>query len=449
MRETHDRGLGVLIIGVNYAPEYTGIAPYTTALAEHLAKCGHRVDVLTGMPHYPAWKVQEGYAGKLTVVEDRNGVRVVRRALYLPSRQTALRRAGYEASFLLTGLASRSLRRPDAIVGVVPTLSGGVLARLMAARFRTRYGLLFQDLMAPAASQSGIAGGRRVASATRAAERWTVGRARAVAVVSPAFMPYLKSLGVPAHRLFHMPNWTVVAQPDPGVTAPTRERLGWRPDETIVLHAGNMGNKQYLEQVLVAAEQSGGGSEVSLGRAVRFVLLGDGSQRQALESQAAATGLQNLSFMAPEPDSTYTDVLAAADVLLVTERASVRDMALPSKLTSYAAAGRPVVAAVNPDGATGAEINRVGMGVVVPAEDSGALLRAVERLISEPRLAQSLGAAGSAYAQTALRADLALARGEELLERIVRGATNHPVGETTGEARVSGMNAKADAWRRR
>lgn len=415
---TDGRKLDVLIIGVNYAPELTGIAPYTTALAEHLARRGHRVNVITGMPHYPSWKIQSEYAGKLSVVEERNGVRVIHRALYVPTRQTALRRAAYESSFLLTGLPFPSLRRPDAIIGVVPTLSGGALARLLAARYRTQYGLLFQDLMAPAAAQSGIAGGRRAAAATRAAEHWTVGRASVVAAVSRAFLPYLESLGVSAERLVHMPNWTIVAEPNPGAHTPTRERLGWQPNETIVLHAGNMGNKQHLEQVLVAAGESRHAPGLMTGRALRFVLLGDGSQRGTLESQVAASGLGNVTFLGPEPDTTYTDVLAAADVLLVTERATVRDMALPSKLTSYAAAGRPVVAAVNPGGATGAEINRVGMGLVVPAEEPWALLRAVERICSDPSLAQSLGAAGSTYARTALRADLGLARGEELVERI-------------------------------
>ena len=49
----------VLVVGVNYAPEHSGNAPYTTGLAEHLAARGHDVTVLTAMPHCPAWRVAD------------------------------------------------------------------------------------------------------------------------------------------------------------------------------------------------------------------------------------------------------------------------------------------------------------------------------------------------------------------------------------------------------
>jgi colanic acid biosynthesis glycosyl transferase WcaI len=416
---TGDVGRRVLIIGINYTPERSGNAPYTTGLAEHLAARGDRVTVLTGMPHYPAWRVDPAYAGRIATTETRNGVCILRRATYVPARQSAIRRAAYEGGFVLTGFPLRSVEPPDAILGIVPGLSGAVLARLLAARYRTRYGLLFQDLMGQAAAQSGISGGGRVARATRVIERWAVSQARAVAAVSPAFFPYLRGVGVPASRLHVVPNWTHVRSPDrsPESRAASRARLGWTADETIVLHAGNMGSKQHLDQVLDAAAVA----RATL-PAVRFVLLGDGNRRADLESAAHAAGLANISFLPPEPDETYVQTLAASDILLVTERASVVDMALPSKLTSYAVAGRPVIAAVNPLGATAAEVARSGNGLVVAPEEPGALLAAIARLRADTALANHLAAAGPAYAASALGAPDALARGERLIAAIAETA---------------------------
>ena len=414
------RALRILIVGVNYAPEHAGIGPYTTELAEHLSRVGHGVTVLTGMPHYPAWTLDTAYVRRLRAEEHRNGVRVLRRALYVPPRQSAMRRAMYEASFLASALPWTRMERPDAILGIVPSLSGAVLARWLAARYRTRYGLLFQDPMSQAAMQSGIPGGGRAAEATRMVERWAVSRAKAVAAVSPEFFPFLSRLGVPLGRLWHVPNWANVREPDRSddARARTRARQGWRADETVVLHAGNIGLKQHLGQVLdAAALQNGGGH----GRHVRFVLLGDGSQRAVLRARAQADRLPNVDFLDPEPQGSFMDVLAAADVLLVTERASVRDMALPSKLTSYASAGRPVIAAVNPVGATAAEVLAAGNGLVVDAEDPDALLGAIHRLVVECELSLHLAAAGPPYARVSLSADSALARAEELVLAIVRG----------------------------
>ncbi len=93
------------IIGINYDPETTGNAPYTTGLAEHLVASGHEVTVVTGLPHYPAWRISPGYGGRLARDEMQSGVRVRRRAHYVPATQTAARRAIYEGTFLVSALA--------------------------------------------------------------------------------------------------------------------------------------------------------------------------------------------------------------------------------------------------------------------------------------------------------------------------------------------------------
>ena len=388
----------VLIIGINYRPEATGIAPYTSDLAEHLAASGHRVTVITGFAHYPAWRLESGER-RMRAEESRNGVRVLRRRHYVPRSQSAMRRAAYEATFLVHGALSRP-ERPDVVLGVIPSLSGGLLARFFAARARAPYGLIFQDLMAPAARQSGIGGGTRVAGATAILERWATAKARTVAIASESFRPYLHDIGVEEGRIVDFPNWSHLGAPT-AERAATRDRLGWPADCTVVLHAGNMGLKQGLDQVIAAARRAD-----TLAAPVMFVLMGEGSQRTALEAQAQ--GIERLRFLSFQPEDEVPNVLDAADIFLVSERATVIDMSLPSKLTSYFAAGRPIVAVVPPRGSTASEILRSGAGVIVPIGDADELNRVVARLKEDPEWAGSLGAAGRRYAESAL--DLASAR---------------------------------------
>ena len=407
----------LLVVGINYAPEHSGNGPYTTGLAEQFAAAGWDVTVVTGMPHYPAWRVDPAYRGRLTVTEQRNGVTVRRRALFVPATQSAARRALYEASFLASAFPIRGIDRPDAIVGIVPSLDDGILARLFAARFHTPYGLLFQDLMGPAAAQSGIEGGGSVARATRRAEQWAVGRARAVAAVTEAFFPYLAGLGVTPDRLGHVPNWTHIAAASRDREA-VRHELGWDDGRTVVLHAGNMGLKQDLAQVVHAARLAATNAD-----RIRFVLLGDGSQRADLERQAA--GISALAFMDPVPDDRFPDILAAADVLLLSERHSVRDMSLPSKLTSYVAAGRPIVAAVAAGGTTAREIEGSGIGLVVPAGDPAALLNGIGHLTSEPDLPARLTRTAREYAAARSDRDQTAARLDAFVALIARPAPLH------------------------
>jgi glycosyltransferase involved in cell wall biosynthesis len=137
-----------------------------------------------------------------------------------------------------------------------------------------------------------------------------------------------------------------------------------------------MGFKQGLENVVDAARLT------AADPILRWVLMGDGSQR--VELQRSATGLPGLEFRPLCDDAEYGSVLAAADILLLNERSSVEQMSLPSKLTSYFSSGRPVAAAVRDGGATAAELVRAGAPTPVPPGDPAALVRLVGELASDP-----------------------------------------------------------------
>lgn len=405
----------ILITSINYAPETTGIAPYTTRLAEHLARQGYRVTTVTGMPHYPAWRVDPAYAGALALREYREGVEVERRWHYVPRRQSALRRGLYEASFLATGLSSLMLPRPHAVLGVVPSLSGGLLARIAAKRFGVPYGLVFQDLMGRAAEQSGMAGAR-VGGLARLAEGWTARGAAAAGVIAEGFRPYLESLGVEPDRIRRVRNWTHVGAATVDRAA-MREWLGWPQHALVCLHAGNMGQKQGLENVIECARLAAASMPHAL-----FAFIGDGNQRPMLEALAARYGLANVRFLPLQPEQLFPSVLAAADVLLVNQRGSVGDMSLPSKLTSYYAAGRPVVAAAAMGSETAREVSWSSGGLVVTPDDPAALLEALMRLENDAGLRAHLVDSARTWAADVLSEEAALRSYEQLVAAVLTSA---------------------------
>ncbi|MFI6413823.1 glycosyltransferase family 4 protein [Streptomyces sp. NPDC050585] len=406
----------LLLVSTNYAPEHTGIGPYATQIAEHWAARGHETHVLAGMPHYPSWSVDPAYRGAWRRTEVRGGVTVHRRRHTVPARQTAVRRALFEGSLLAhQSVAPPRMRRPDAVVAQLPSLAGGVVAARLAARWRVPFVPVVQDLMGAAAAQSGIEGGDRAAAAAARVEAYVLRRATLVGVIHETFLAGVTALGVAPGRVRVVPNWSHVAAPS-RPREETRRRLGWAPGDTVVLHSGNMGLKQGLEVLVGAARLDPG---------VRAVLMGDGNQREALGRLAA--GVPNVEFLPPVDDAEFPEVLAAADVLAVTQRASVLDMSVPSKLTSYFAAGRPVVASVAGGGGTAQEVRRSGAGVLVPPEDPAALLEAVRKLAADPSAADALGAAGPRHVAAHLGREAGLARYDALLDEVLAG-----VGAGTG-----------------
>lgn len=399
--------MNILFVGVNFAPEHTGIAPYTTEAAKYLVDAGHDVEVFTGLPHYPAWAVPDGYESGWSFRETLHGVDVLRAKHYVPTSQSAVRRGLYEATFAGNLFARSATRRPDVVVAVVPTLLSAVSALAIARKAKARLVVWIQDSMARAATQSGIKGGSGVASLVGRVEGGILRAADAAMVISEPFAAHVQGYGVHRNKIHLIRNWAHIEPPRLS-RADTRFLLGWGADELIALHTGNMGLKQGLENIVSAAA-------LPQAEAVplNFVLMGDGSQREALV--AASTANPRVRIQAPVGRELYSSALAAADVLLVNERGSVRDMSLPSKLTSYLSAGRPIVAAASAEGATAREVRRSEAGVVVAPDCPQDLLAAVRSMTADKARADVMGRRGREYAEEHLSAGRSLDRLQSIL----------------------------------
>ena len=401
----------VLIVGINYDPEPAGIAPYTTAVARYLASGGDEVEVWTGLPHYPSWTVPKPYQNVFRRRYREHEVSIRRFAHYVPRSQTASRRALYELTFGLQVAASRWTDRPDVILCVIPSLLSAAWLSWIGRRRGIPVVLWVQDLMAHAAVQSGIPGGQKAKSAAAFAERVALQNAQAVGVVSEAFREHVATVRGHSQGIVRLRNWSHVSSP-----SSTRERwraaLGWHSGETIVVHAGNIGLKQGLEVVVEAAKRA---SKRVLN--VRFILIGEGSQKRTIQKMSET--IAALSLLDPVPTDDFTGVLSAADILLVTERKGVRDMSLPSKLTSYLVVGRPILAAVERGGGTAEEVYRSGAGLVVDPGDPEALLAGVVTLRNDPIATRSMGAQGETYARRHLSAQAGLRSVEQLLDQAI------------------------------
>ena len=269
--------LEVLVIGINYAPEVTGIAPYTTAMAEDFASCGSHVSVVAGVPHYPSWTVGEPYRWRLRTRQRVNGVEVLRLRHHVPAKQSATRRALYEGTFLAQALAAAPQASPDVVLAVVPSLGSGVCGARLARKYGVPLVVVLQDLLGQAARQSGIAGGSRVARATAALEARVLRQAtrhRGGERKLPSGAGRIR--GGAGTAWLSLPNWSHVVVGVGGCLGRCDAAWDGRNGVSIALHSGNMGLKQDLGNVLEAARLTSGRTELL------FVLMGDGSQRRAL-----------------------------------------------------------------------------------------------------------------------------------------------------------------------
>lgn len=248
-----------------------------------------------------------------------------------------------------------------------------------------------------------------MAKSARELEGRIARQSAAVGLISESFRPYLVESGVADSVIWNLPSYTHIGPPTEERSL-VRQHLGWADDETIVLHAGNIGLKQGLDTVIEAARLS-----ENIDQKNRFVFLGDGSQRPALQERAV--GLTNVQFVDPVPDDDFPNVLAAADILLLHERKAAVETSFPSKLTSYFSVGRPVLASVSDD-RTAKTVIESGAGVVVPSEEPAAILRGIMEIVADPSFSARASLAGPAYANKHFSAEAALARTEEFVAAV-------------------------------
>lgn len=368
----------VLILSVNYWPEVTGIGAFTTYRAEHLAASGHEVNVCTTFPYYPEWKVPAPYAGRLAQSEERNGVKIVRSYAYIPNPVTALKRVMFEASFILFAtLRALGRKRPDVLLVVSPPLGLAVSAILLSRLWRIPYVFDVEDLQPDAAADLGMLPGWAVRILYKV-EAAAYRHAKLVTTLTPSMRKRIVDKGVAREKVEllepRMDDSLVDLQPDEGSAFRERYNLGAK---FLVTHSGNMGVKQGLDVVLDAA---------ALHRdddSVLFLFVGDGADCERLQRRAAQMQLQNARFMPLLSQQDFRGLLAASGICLVTQQQSVSEIAFPSKIVTYLAAGRPIMASVNPECEVARVIRESAAGRVVNAEDPEALSFALQEMRSE------------------------------------------------------------------
>ncbi len=370
----------VLLYGLNYTPELTGIGKYTGEMAEWLAAQGAHVTVVTAAPYYPAWRVAPPYRTDSYQSQTLRGVDIVRCPLYVPRRVTGLKRIAHLATFALTSLPvllwQAVWQRPDVIVVIEPPLFAAPAAWLAARLCGAKSWLHVQDFEVDAAFELGLLSKGRVRHYVHGAERWLMRRFDRATTVSARMLDRLVDKGVEAARSGLFPNWVDLEQIRPIATRPDA-------DEITVLYSGTMGLKQGLETVIRAAALLHQAGE----KRVKFVLCGDGIAKNKL--QRATAGLPTVCFRPLVPADRLNELLNEADIHVLPQRADAEDLVFPSKLTNMLASGRPVVATANPGTQIATLLEHCGL--TVPPEDAHALADALRTLADDPHRRQELG----------------------------------------------------------
>jgi glycosyltransferase involved in cell wall biosynthesis len=349
-------------------------------LAVGLRELGHEVTVLAPFPSYPYDRLYPGYRYRLVQRETYHGVCVIRVlsvSKYGPSRVNRL--LNYLSfAFSASVLGPLLVGRPDCVlVFQVSPITMAIPAVVIKALRGGRLVLWVQDLWPETLEALNVVRNHALLQLVDAMVRMIYRQCARVLVQSRGFMNAVATRGVLPNRIAYLPNWAEelyrVLPPDPEFMR--AEGLDGRFN---VIFAGNVGLAQNVGLLLDVARMLRGHPQIQL------VIVGDGSEFPTLVERARSSGLCNVIFKGRQPLQKMPQYFAAADALLVQLRMNPAfAMTIPSKVQSYLACGRPILAAL--DGCGADVIREAGAGIVCRPEDAQALRDALLTLWRMPR----------------------------------------------------------------
>lgn len=386
----------LVVLCPHFAPDTAPTGTVMTRIVDELVELGHRVHVVTSLPWYRSHAIESGWDGRLVRTEQTPWGSITRVHPFPGEDKSNLfrRSLGFVAYSALAGVQAVRVggwfRRCDAVLAMSPPLTLG-LTGWLASRLR-RSPMIFniQDVFPDAAVETGAITNPRIIAVASWLERVSYRRADAVTVLSDDLRDnVVAKLGPPgADKVVVIPNFVDTEAIRPGERlTPYRAELGLGTGP-VVLYAGNVGFSQSLDLVLAAAAELPD---------VTFLVNGDGAARPSLESAAAAT--PNVHFAGYIDPDRLSELLATGDVHVVPLKTGLGRVSVPSKTYSIMAAGRPVVAAIDPDTAVPRILADSGAGIAVPPDDPAAFVAGLRHVLSDPDEARSMGARGRRWVE--------------------------------------------------
>ncbi len=381
----------VLVVSQYFWPENFRI----NAIVESMVERGIEVEVLTGKPNYPEGDIYTGYCAWGCQTEQWKGALLHRVPLFPRGRNSHLRLLLNYGSFIFFGMISGSwlLRKRQYNVIFVYGLSPILLAlpALFIGWLKGKKVIIWvQDLWPESLSATGYIRNRFIIGAVRQVVRFIYRHADLLLVQSRAFEEPVRALASDTPIVYY-PNsvddtFSVPAKSEPPLVPGLDKKF-------LVMFAGNIGTAQAVDVIVDAA------SHLKAYTDIHFVVLGDGSCREEMLKEAQQRGLTNLNLPGRFPVETMPGFMQKASALLVTlADRPIFEVTVPNKIQAYLAAGRPVIACLNGEGAR--LVAEAGAGMATPAEDAQALADTILRLYRlSPVEREKMGENGRRYYQ--------------------------------------------------
>ncbi len=353
----------ILIFSQHFWPESFIINDF----AKNLKEQGHEVLVATGKPNYPVGQIFEGYKLLGLQTENYDGIPIFRVPLWPRGRSGALNLILNYFSFVLSGLLFfpwmlRAKKIDHIVVFASSPLVQAIPAIWLKYFKKAHLSIWVQDLWPESLSATGHIKNETALRAVGKLVKFIYWQSDTLLVQSKAFISSVARYADES-KIIYFPNLfdrRTMQVTENSIPTELQRQLS---ENFSFVFAGNLGTAQSLETIIQAAEL------VADLKDVKIVIVGSGSSGDWLQKQVEQKKLKNIFLSGRYPMQAMPEIFFYSKVLLVTLKADpIFELTVPSKVQAYLAAGKPILAAIDGEGAR--VIDESGAGLTGAAADA-------------------------------------------------------------------------------
>lgn len=371
----------LIVYGINFAPELTGIGKYTSDMVDWLVEKNVKCTVITSFPYYPYWQVQKPYSGFFYKKEVANNglLTIYRCPIYVPKKVSGFNRILHEASFLFSSffVFFYLLFKPKIsnIFCVAPPFHLGLVAIFYKFIKGATVTYHVQDLQIEAAKNLKMIKGKVLLNIFSKIELFILKNADELSSISKNMVSKLIDKSNKSTVFF--PNWVDNTTYFPLENSQlNRKKWGFTENEKIVLYSGSIGEKQGLGQLIELAQYFQSKNNI------KFIVASSGSYSTKLQGEVNKLKITNISFLPLQAKEVYNEFLNIADVHLILQKKNAADLVMPSKLTTLMAVGGLTIISSEKGTELYELIKNNNLGLLVDPENMHDLKNAIEKCLS-------------------------------------------------------------------
>lgn len=370
----------ILVSSINFAPDHSGIALYSTDLPVFFAEQGHKVTVVTGFSYYPSWKKRSEDIGKFFAKETYLGVKVLRGYLYIPKAVTTIKRILHELSFsFFAFLNFFRAGRQDRIIIISPPILLGLIGVFFKKIWRCQLIIHIQDMPTEAAFSLGMIKNNSIIQCLTYLEKYIYEESSWIATITHGMSETLIKKGIEKQKLEILYNWIDVKKASsPTPKGKFRSKHEFLKNKFLIAYAGNLGIKQGVDSLLKIAAQLKNEPKI------HFLIIGEGADKHRLINLAKDLSLNNVSFIPFLNENDYFEMLEDLDVSYVSQRSGTGNIFFPSKLLGIMAKSKPLIISADLNSELSNVIRTSDCGIVSAFDDIQSQIEGILMFYKKP-----------------------------------------------------------------